>query len=197
MSIYNRDSTVPFWRSNVDVDFLFAAHAHRPDRAQAWLRHRYVSEFCAAFGQAVMMRGKFELGLLGAHTYHWTFTPDRKGGLALVLPVYEQGRLVDLLAIHRHQHHSVWGCVTGAGQTHTNVIELHPQAVQRFKENLEALADILVTKDALPDLELVGTFRSLVESVLSPPGKPGKNMRSASGDIWPASWMPKCRLYRW
>ena len=82
--------------------------------------------------------------------------------------------------------------------TRTNVIELHPQAVQRFKENLEALADILVTKDALPDLELVGTFRSLVESVVVAPGKPGKNMRSASGDIWPASWVPKCRLlYRW
>jgi site-specific DNA recombinase len=28
--------------------------------------------------------------------------------------------------------------------TITNVIELHPQAVQRFKENIEALADILV-----------------------------------------------------
>jgi len=37
--------------------------------------------------------------------------------------------------------------------------QLHPQAVQRFKDNLEALADILVTKDALPDLELIGTFR--------------------------------------
>jgi hypothetical protein len=51
-------------------------------------------------------------------------------------------------------------------ETDTNVIELHPQAVRRFKENVEALADILVTKDALPDLELMGTFRSLVESVV-------------------------------
>jgi site-specific DNA recombinase len=56
----------------------------------------------------------------------------------------------------------------------TNVIELHPQAVQRFKENLEALADILVTKDALPDLELIGTFRSLVESVIVSPRKAGE-----------------------
>jgi site-specific DNA recombinase len=55
--------------------------------------------------------------------------------------------------------------------TTTNVIELHPQAVQRFKENLEALADILVTKDALPDPELIGTFRSLVESVIVNPRK--------------------------
>ncbi len=40
----------------------------------------------------------------------------------------------------------------------TSVIELHPQAVQLFKDNVEALADILVTKDALPDVELIGTF---------------------------------------
>jgi site-specific DNA recombinase len=59
-------------------------------------------------------------------------------------------------------------------KTHTNVIELHPQAVQRFKENLEALADILVTTDALPDLELMGSFRSLVESVIVQPRKAGE-----------------------
>jgi hypothetical protein len=59
-------------------------------------------------------------------------------------------------------------------ETDTNVIELHPQAVELFKQNLEALADILVTKDALPDLELVGTFRSLVESVVVRPGKAGE-----------------------
>jgi site-specific DNA recombinase len=56
----------------------------------------------------------------------------------------------------------------------TNVIELHPQAVQRFKENVEALADILVTKDALPDLELMSTFRSLVESVVVQPRMAGE-----------------------
>ena len=63
--------------------------------------------------------------------------------------------------------------LTTAGST-TNVIELHPQAVQRFKDNVEALADILVTKDALPDLELIGTFRSLVESVIVRPRKAGE-----------------------
>ncbi len=58
-------------------------------------------------------------------------------------------------------------------ETHTNVIELHPQAVQRFKDNLEALADIL-TKDSLPDLEIAGTFRSIVESVVVQPRKVGE-----------------------
>jgi hypothetical protein len=114
MSFYDRDPTVPYWRSNVDVDSLFAAHAHSPDRAQAWLKFRDVSE-CSILEQAVMMRGHFELGLLSDHTFHWTFTPTHAGGLAIVLPVYEGGRMVDLLAISRHGH-SVWGCVTGAGQ---------------------------------------------------------------------------------
>jgi hypothetical protein len=110
MSIYDRDPTVPFWRSNVDVDSLFAAHAHRPDRAQAWLNFRDSSE-----PTAVMMRGHFELGILGDHTYNWTFTPTHAGGLAVVLPVYERSWLVDMLAISRHDH-TVWGCTTGAGQ---------------------------------------------------------------------------------
>jgi hypothetical protein len=115
MTFYDRDPTVPFWRSNVDVDALFENHSHRPERAQAWLRYRDVSESCAAFRQAVVMRGHFESGLLGYHTYCWTFTPSYTGDLAIVLPVYEDCRLVDLLAISRHDH-SVWGCCTGAGQ---------------------------------------------------------------------------------
>ena len=48
------------------------------------------------------------------------------------------------------------------------------QAVELFGRKLEALADILVAKDALPDLELVGTFRSLVESVVVRPRKAGE-----------------------
>jgi hypothetical protein len=114
MSFYDRDSSVPYWRANVDVDSLFAAHAHRPDRAQAWLRHYDVSD-SFVFQNAVTMRGHFELGILSDHTYHWTFTPTHAGDLAVVLPVYERGGLVDLLAISRHDH-TVWGCVTGAGQ---------------------------------------------------------------------------------
>jgi hypothetical protein len=115
MNFYHRDPTVPFWRANVDVDALFENHSHRPERAQAWLRYRDVSESCTAFGQAVMMRGHFEGGILGNHTYRWTFTPTFEGEPAIVLPVHERGRLVDLLAIARHDH-SVWGCCTGAGQ---------------------------------------------------------------------------------
>jgi site-specific DNA recombinase len=49
-----------------------------------------------------------------------------------------------------------------AAESHTNVIELHPQAAQRFKENLEDLAAMLTDRDAAPDLQLIGSFRSLV-----------------------------------
>ena len=55
----------------------------------------------------------------------------------------------------------------------TNVIELHPQAVQRFKENLDSLAEVL-KQDATPDLELTGAFRSLVDSVVVHPRKAGE-----------------------
>ena len=61
------------------------------------------------------MLGHFEGGILGNHTYHWTFTPGRKGDLAIVVPVYNDCRLVDLAAFSRHDH-NIWGCVTGAGQ---------------------------------------------------------------------------------
>jgi hypothetical protein len=114
LAVYHRDPTVPFW-SNVDVDALFENHSHRPERAHAWLRFRDLSESSTEFRQAVMMRGHFEGGILGNHTYHWTFTPTVTGKLAIVFPIYEGCRLVDLLAISRHDH-TVWGCLTGAGQ---------------------------------------------------------------------------------
>jgi len=114
-AIYQRDPTVPFWRSNVDADQLFEAHAHRPERAQAWLRYREVAETCSGFQDAVIMRGSLEGGILGNHPYHWTFTPGKSGDLAITIPVHHDCRVVDLVAMSRHDH-TVWGCCTGAGQ---------------------------------------------------------------------------------
>jgi site-specific DNA recombinase len=59
-------------------------------------------------------------------------------------------------------------------ESHTNVVELHPQAVQRFKENVEDLAAILTAPDVTPDFALVGSFRSLVEAVIVQPRKAGE-----------------------
>jgi hypothetical protein len=114
MSFYDRDPTVPFWRSNVDVDSLFNAHAHRPGRAAAWLRYREVSDLCFGFTRAVMMHGHFEGGILCNHAYHWTFTPGHRGDLAIAIPVLNGGRLVDLVAMSRHDHR-IWGCTMGRG----------------------------------------------------------------------------------
>jgi hypothetical protein len=112
---YHCDPTLPFWRSNINADPLFSAHAHRPERARAWLGHRNVSETCRGFSEAVMMRGHFELGILSNCTYHWTFTPGCRGDLAITLPIRDECRIVDLVAMSRHDH-TIWGCATGAGQ---------------------------------------------------------------------------------
>jgi hypothetical protein len=115
LAVYQRDSTLPYWLSNVDVDSLFSAYACCPERAHAWLRFRKVSDTCAGFADAVMMRGHFEGGVLASKTYHWTFTPGRVGELAVVIPVYNDYRLVDFVAMSRHDH-NVWGACVGAGQ---------------------------------------------------------------------------------
>ena len=54
------------------------------------------------------------------------------------------------------------------------MIELHPQAVQRFKENIESLAEILTNRNSGPDLALIGSFRSLVEAMIVQPRKAGE-----------------------
>jgi site-specific DNA recombinase len=92
---------------------------------------------------------------------------------AIARGIISDSEAVNLLGPLRAELARIEADLTTA-DTHTNVIELHPQAVQRFKDNLEALADILVAKDALPDLELIGTFRSLVERVIVSPRKAGK-----------------------
>jgi hypothetical protein len=115
-AVYLRDHTLPFWQNNVDAQSIFKAFAHRPERAKAWLRNRNVSETCNGFERAVMMHGHFEGGILNNHTYSWTFTPGCRGDLAIVVPVYNGGQLVDFLAMSRHDENFVWGCCTGAGQ---------------------------------------------------------------------------------
>jgi hypothetical protein len=115
MSFYNRDDSLPYWLANVDPESIFDAFSHRPEKAQSWLRYRKVAEACSGFQQAVMMNGHFEGGILGNHTYHWTFTPGRKGDLAIVVPVLNGGRLVDFVAMSRHDH-NICGACTGTGQ---------------------------------------------------------------------------------
>jgi hypothetical protein len=110
LAVYSRDSSLPYWQNNVATESVFDAFSYGPERAQAWLRYRNVSETSIGFQQAVMMRGHFEGGILGNHTYHWTFTPGRRGDLAIIVPVQN-----DFVAMSRHDH-TIWGCITGHGQ---------------------------------------------------------------------------------
>jgi hypothetical protein len=110
LAVYLRDSTLPYWQNNVCAESIFDAFSYGPERAQAWLRYRDVSETCTGFLQATMMHGHFELGILGNHTYHWSFTPGRRGDLAIVVPVSN-----DFVAMSRHDH-NLWGTCTGRGQ---------------------------------------------------------------------------------
>jgi hypothetical protein len=144
---YHRDPTVPFWRLNADADALFQAHAHRPDRAQAWLRHRNVAETCSGFRHAVMMRGHFEGGILCNHSYHWTFTPGRKGDLAIAVPVHHDSRVVDFAAMSRHDH-TVWGCCTGAGQylgTITTPLRVHRTVADWLAQDCDGILPLCRT----------------------------------------------------
>ncbi|QIG92441.1 hypothetical protein [Bradyrhizobium sp. 6(2017)] len=110
LAVYLRDSTLPYWQNNVCVESIFDTFSYGPERAQAWLRYRKVSEDCDGFQRATLMHGHFEGGVLCDHTYSWTFTPGRRGDLAIVVPVAN-----DFVAMSRHDH-NVWGCVTGRGQ---------------------------------------------------------------------------------
>jgi hypothetical protein len=76
--------------------FTFRYAAHRPDQAQAWLRFRDVSVSDAVMMRSLRTRIAWRPHLpldLYADTCRWT---------AIVLPANERGRLVDLLAIARH-----------------------------------------------------------------------------------------------
>ena len=149
---YFRDPTVPFWRSNVDVDALIQAHAHSQNRAQAWLRHRNVSESCSGFRDAVMIRGHFEGGILNNHPYHWTFTPGYSDRLAIAIPVVQDCRLTDFVAMSRHDH-TVWGCCTGAGRylgRITSPLRIHRTVADWFAYDCDGILPL--SKTFLPVL---------------------------------------------
>jgi hypothetical protein len=92
MSIYNRDSSLPYWKNNVAIE-----------------------DILEDFANDGKMPGHFEAGVLPDHAFFWTFTPGHDYEPALIFPVYNQRRLADILAIASHDHR-VSGTVTGAGQ---------------------------------------------------------------------------------
>ncbi|MDX0232906.1 recombinase family protein [Sinorhizobium meliloti] len=61
-----------------------------------------------------------------------------------------------------------------ASEAPSNVIELHPQAVKRFRENVEHLADIVATKTGTVDVGAASAFRHLVAAVIVHPRGKGE-----------------------
>ena len=76
------------------------------------------------------------------------------------------------MAKHRSAQARLESELAAAGQV-TNVIELHPQAVTKFRETLEQLAKILAS-DAAAGGALTTHFRALVQSVVVSPRKSGE-----------------------
>ena len=93
---YQRDPTLPFWKNNVAIESILEDFSFRQD-------------------DAILTKGHFEAGILGEHLFSWTFTPNHDDDPAIIFPVYERHRLVDLLAVASHDHR-IFGCVTGQGQ---------------------------------------------------------------------------------
>lgn len=56
----------------------------------------------------------------------------------------------------------------------TNVIELRPRAIEKFRKDLEELAEILKNRGAEPSVEIARVFRKIVSSVIVYPRAPGE-----------------------
>lgn len=78
----------------------------------------------------------------------------------------------ELLGPAREQLGQIEASLAVADQD-TTVVDLHPQAVQRFKNNLDNLAVEVARKGDTLDLDVMTTFRALVESVVVRPRKAG------------------------
>jgi hypothetical protein len=138
-TLYHRDESLPFWKNNVAIESILED-----------------------FESNGTIPGHFEGGILGDHCFSWTFTPNRDCEPALVFPVYEHGRLLDILAIASHDHR-IFGCVTGFGQyvgTFSSQLRVHKNPDSWLKSGtgilplakaffpLMRLADSIIADDA-------------------------------------------------
>src|SRR5436305_14416162 len=106
------DPVVPFWGADADLTELYLEHArHGPELDQVldtlWLNADAIAPAAAA------MRGTCRGAALLDHCYWRTFTPGGGDCLALVVPVHEDGRMVDMVACGDFDRG--WGAVTGRG----------------------------------------------------------------------------------
>jgi hypothetical protein len=59
-------------------------------------------------GDAIVMNGVFRPALLPDYTYEHRFLPTEDGEPTLVIPVFDECKVLDIVAVGK-----VWGCVSG------------------------------------------------------------------------------------
>jgi site-specific DNA recombinase len=91
---------------------------------------------------------------------------------ALAAGIMTHDEVAEHMAQHRVTLARLESELASADQV-TNVVELHPQAVTRFRETLEQLAKILAS-DAAAGGALAAHFRTLVQSVVVSPRQAGE-----------------------
>ena len=108
------DSDVPYWNADVDCAALFAKHKGHPGGFDDFLDGCWPYDGEPTGTSLTEMVGKFEPLLWRDRTYNWSFTPGGGNDRALVAPVFEDGVMVDIIAVRAEQM-EIWGAVTGRG----------------------------------------------------------------------------------
>jgi hypothetical protein len=103
-----------------DIERLYQEHAYESVAVDDWIEMHFGDvDAVRAFGPIAEMRGQFTHSE-SSHIYQYQFTPKKDGTYrAIVMPVLEDGVMVDLVTWRWSQHAKrldVWGCVTHAGR---------------------------------------------------------------------------------
>ncbi|MQX28863.1 recombinase family protein [Sinorhizobium meliloti] len=103
---------------------------------------------------------------------------DAKAGITRIVERIAKGLIEDdealALLLPLRQERDRLERELAASEAPSNVIELHPQAVKRFRENVEQLADVVATKTGTVDVGAVSAFRQLVAAVIVHPREKGE-----------------------
>ncbi|EKS38751.1 hypothetical protein [Afipia clevelandensis] len=113
---YEYDPEVPYWRADVDAQALYDAHGRVGPEVTDLLLELELAKPSGVddIGPVAIMDGRFSDAYLGDHTFTWIFTPGEGPDSAIVIPIWQDGRVVDLLALSADDVRN-WGCVTGKG----------------------------------------------------------------------------------
>lgn len=131
--VFELDPACPYWQSDFDAGELLEKYKLGCGGFSDWLDREsgdswYSDEPRGALVYA--MRGHFEPLIWPDRCHQYTFTPGAGGTLALVIPVVEDGRVIDLVAMAAH-HEWIWACVTGRGTVTGNETEGEPLRIYK------------------------------------------------------------------